>query len=318
MKPPAADNGAPDRLLSAKPAIPAPDGRPCRIATATYPLDWFDSWDAYRAKITQWVETASENHADLLVFPEYGAMELAGLAGAKAKNDLEFATRHVAQMSVQANALLSDLAFRFQVYILGPSGPVQNSGTWINRAHFFSPQGQVAYQDKQIMTPWEADPWGIVGKPPLSLFDTAFGRIGVLVCYDCEFPLLARALCQAGADILLIPSCTDTIAGYWRVRIGAMARALEGQCFTVMASLCGDFPVSAVDRSHGAGGVFAPPDVGMPSDGIIALGALDRPGWTYGDVDPGALSHLRQNGGVRTRADWPASRTPNVTAQRLW
>ena len=93
-------------------------------------------------------------------------------------------------------------------------------------------------QDKQVMTRFEAEVWEVVPGGPLQLFDTALGRIGILICYDSEFPLLGRALSEA--DILLVPSVTEALTGYSRVRIGAKARALENQCVTVMASVVGD------------------------------------------------------------------------------
>lgn len=281
------------------------------IAAASYPLTWMTNWAEVEGKITEWVSDAAGQGGEILIFPEYGAMELAGLAGVAAKTDLRLATEAVAENMPRLTALYADLAARFDVYILGASGPAKtqaHGGTvWVNRAHMIAPNGKIHHQDKQIMTPWEIAPWGIQGHGPLTLFDTRFGRVAVLICYDCEFPLLARRCIEAGADLILIPSCTETIAGYWRVRIGAMARALESQCATAMASLVGPFPVEAVEENHGAGGIFLPPDFGTPPDGVLACGELDAPGWVIGRVDPAPLAHLRDHGGVRTRADWPQS-----------
>lgn len=277
-----------------------------RIAAATYPLDWFDDWAGYEAKLTGWVREAAVNGAQILVFPEYGAMELASVADVDPR-DLDGATTAVANALPRATTFLSGLAQAHGVYILAPSGPVRDDGRLVNRAALLSPTGGVAHQDKQIMTPWEVAPWGVVGNGPLTVFDTALGRIAVLICYDCEFPLLARQVIEAGADIVLIPSATETVAGYSRVRIGAMARALEGQCYAAMASLTGSYPLEAVDVNHGAAGIFCPPDTGLPEDGIIASATLDTPGWCYGDVDLSRLETARRSGGVRTRADWPLS-----------
>jgi predicted amidohydrolase len=75
----------------------------------------------------------------------------------------------------------------------------------VNRARFFAPDGSRAYQDKQIMTRFERYEWGIVSGEGLRVFETALGRLGILICYDAEFPLLARALVEAGIDILMVP-----------------------------------------------------------------------------------------------------------------
>lgn len=275
-----------------------------RVAAATYPLDWFADWVAYRTKMAHWVAEAAEGGAQVLLFPEYGAMELASLSDIDLA-DLDAATQAVAKHMPEAVAHLSQLAQAHQVHIVAPSGPVQLGGRLINRAHFLWPDGRIGHQDKQIMTPWEVTPWGVEGHGALQIFDTALGRIGILICYDCEFPILARKLVMAGVDLILIPSATETVAGYARVRIGAMARALEGQCYTVMSSIIGTYPIEAVDISHGAAGVFCPPDSGLPSDGIVAMADLDEPGWTFGDLDMAALARVRDTGGVRTRADWP-------------
>ena len=138
---------------------------------------------------------------------------------------------------------------------------------------------------------------------PLQVFDTALGKIGILICYDSEFPLLGRALAEA--ELLLVPSCTEARTGYWRVRIGAMARALENQCVAVMSSLVGVEPrLFGVEENTGAGGVFGPPDTGFPADGVLALGTLDHPGWTVAEVDPAAIAHVRQDGVVLNRLHW--------------
>ena len=130
-------------------------------------------------------------------------------------------------------------------------------------------------------------------------------RYRAWICYDGEFPLLARSLAEAGAEVILVPSCTEALEGYWRVRIGAMARALENQCVTVMASLTGTAPrLYSVEENTGRGGVFGPPDRGFPPTGVIAEGSHDVPGWTVASVDIGAVAAVRADGNVLNRAHW--------------
>ncbi|PWE32179.1 amidohydrolase [Maritimibacter sp. 55A14] len=288
-----------------------------RIATAAYPMDPLADWAAYEAKITDWVAEAAGQGAELLVFPEYGAMELAHLDGPEAAADLEAALHAVARHVPAADALHARLAAAHGVHILAASAPVfDGQARPVNRARLFTPAGRRAAQDKQIMTRFETDPWKVVPGGPLTLFETDLGRIGVLICYDSEFPLLARALVEAGADLLLVPSCTDTLAGYWRVRIGAMARALEGQCVVVHSPTVGAAPwCPAVDDNHGAAAIYGPPDRGFPPTGVIAEGAPDAPGWVYGDVDLAAVALARRDGMVLTHRDWAAqpARVHNVT-----
>ncbi|MEX0278486.1 MAG: carbon-nitrogen hydrolase family protein [Ruegeria sp.] len=282
-----------------------------KIATAAYPLDWLDSWAQYEDKLAHWVSDASKQGAQLLVFPEYGAMELSTLDGAETAGDLERSIHAVSDRMRHAAGIHRRLAQEFETYILGASAPVwDGSGRPVNRAVLYAPDGRYDHQDKQIMTRFERETWDIAPGGPLKLFDTALGKIGVLICYDSEFPLLGRALQQA--DLILVPSCTEALSGYWRVRIGAMSRALETQCVTVMSSLVGTYDWSeAVDVNTGAGGVFGPPDVGFPPNGVLSEGGLNEAGWTYAEVDLSAIANVRANGHVLNRAHW-AEQTPRV------
>ncbi len=275
-----------------------------KIATAAYPLDWLDSWAQYEDKLSSWVAEAAGKGADLLVFPEYGAMELSTLDGAEVAGNLEASIQSVSEKMEDSAALHQRLAVEHAVHILGASAPVHAGfARPVNRAEFYAPNGQRNHQDKQIMTMFERDPWDIAPGGPLKLFDTALGKIGVLICYDSEYPLLGRALAEA--DVILVPSCTEALSGYWRVRIGAMSRALEQQCVTAMASIVGPAAWSeAVDMNTGMGGVFGPPDTGFPGTGVLAEGSLNQPGWTYAEVDRAAIAHVRAEGVVRNRSHW--------------
>ena len=278
-----------------------------KVAAAAYPLDWLDSWSQFEDKLAAWVADAAGQGADLLVFPEYGAMELATLDGAEAAGDLEQSMWSVADRLEAADAVHLRLAAEYGVHILAGSGPARSEDPAItrpvNRARLITPEGAIGIQDKQILVPYERDPMNMAGGGPLRLFDTSLGKIGVLICYDSEFPLLGHALAEA--DILLVPSATEARHGYARVRIGAMARALENQCVAVMSSIIGRAEWNdAVDTSTGRGGVFGPPDRGFPDTGVLAEGAFDVPAWTCAEFDPALVSGVRAGGAVRNRSHW--------------
>jgi len=293
-----------------------------RIATAAYPLDPLPDWAAYKSKLTDWVSGAAGQGAELLVFPEYGALELSMLAGPEAAGDLEGCLRATSDLMVDVDDLHSGLAAQFGVHILAASAPVYDEALGprpVNRARFFAPGGGRGVQDKQIMTRFERAPWDVAPGGKLQVFDTALGKVAILICYDSEFPLLARAV--SDAELLLVPSCTEALAGYSRVRISAMARALEAQCVSVMSSIVGDAPWSpAVDVNVGMGGIFGPPDHGFPETGIIAEGVLNQPGWTIGEVDLTRVAQVRADGGVLNRAHWAdqdgRDAAPHVVALR--
>lgn len=276
------------------------------IAAAAYPLDWLADFDAWRAKTTAWVRDAAD--CDLLVFPEYGAMELASLGGADVAADLEASLHEVARHEPARAQLHAELAARHGLHILAASGPVFTGSRPVNRATLYGPGGRIGHQDKQVMTRFEREDWDVTAAPGLRVFDTAIGRLGVLICYDSEFPLLGRELARAGVEIILTPSCTDTVAGFNRVRIGAMARALESQCVVVHAPTVGVAPwCPAVDENRGAAAIYAPPDGFWPESGIVAEGAMDHPGWVKAAVDLDRVAESRRNGRVLPFAHWPES-----------
>ncbi|WP_323008432.1 carbon-nitrogen hydrolase family protein [Paracoccus sp. (in: a-proteobacteria)] len=277
-----------------------------KIAAAAYPFDSLSDFAAYRTKITRWVEEAAD--CDLLVFPEYGAMELASLGGPQVAGDLEASLHEVARHEPARDALHAELAARHGLHILAASGPFFDGARPVNRAVLFGPQGRIGHQDKQIMTRFEREDWDIAAAPGLRIFDTPVGRLGVLICYDCEFPLLGRVLAEAGVEIVLTPSCTDTVAGFNRVRIGAMARALEGQCVVVQAPTVGDVDWSpAIDENRGAAAIYAPSDGFWPESGIVAEGLMDVPGWVKAEVDLDLVAQSRRDGRVLPFAHWPES-----------
>lgn len=185
-------------------------------------------------------------------------------------------------------------------------GPAFDGARPVNRAVLYGPDGVIGHQDKQIMTRFEREEWHVTGAPGLRIFDTTLGRIGILICYDSEFPLLGRVLAQAGAQLLLVPSCTDTVAGFSRVRIGAMARALESQCVVVQAPTVGPCDwMPALDENRGRAAIYGPPDGFWPETGIIAEGEMDAPGWVRATVDLSRVDVSRRDGAVLPFAHWP-------------
>ena len=280
--------------------------RAIKVAAAQYPVDRFDSLDAYEAKIAGWIAEAADEGADLLVFPEYGAMELTALAGADV-SDLRRSIEMLDRLLPEIDALHLTLARRHGVHVLAASAPVQGGDeVFRNVARLFTPSGKVGRQEKIVMTRFERETWGIAGGGPVTVFRTELGMIGVSICYDVEFPMIARAQAEAGAEIILAPSATDSMHGYWRVRHGAAARAVENQCYVVQAPTVGAAPWSpAMDDNFGAAGVYGPPDRGFPEDGVVAIGELGKPGWVYADLDLDKVADLREDGGVLNYQHWP-------------
>lgn len=278
-----------------------------RIATAQYPIEQHRDFAGYAAKIERWVANAAGHGAALAVFPEYGSMELGSLMPADVQADPR-QQRHAIQEHLEPfRALHARLARAHGMWIAAASIPVARpDGSFCNRVHVYGPAGEAGHQDKLIMTRFERESWLIApGAGEACVFDIGATVVGIAICYDVEFPLLARRLVEAGARVLLVPSCTDTEAGAHRVCVGARARALENQCYAVHSVTWGEAPWSAaVDVNTGRAAVYAPIDRGFPDDGVLASQPADQPGWLLADLDLAALEAVRQDGQVTNDRDW--------------
>lgn len=278
-----------------------------RLATAQYDIGFLRDWPTYAAKAGRWVAEAAEAGAKMLLFPEYFSMELASLFPEAVYQSLSGQLEALQTIYPDFLTLYQGLAQQQGVYILAGSYPVlQADGSYRNRSWLFRPDGSSDFQDKLQMTRFENEQWLITAGDEIKLLDTEFGKIGVNICYDSEFPIIARKQVEAGADLILVPSCTDTVAGYWRVRIGCQARALENQCYVVQSPTVGLAPWSeAVDINIGAAAVYTPVDYGYPDNGVLAIGELNQTQWVYADIDLSTIAKVRETGQVFNYRDWP-------------
>lgn len=278
-----------------------------KIATAQYNISYFSHFDDFGEKLENWVSEAARQNASLLVFPEYGSMELTSLFGQAIYSDLKQQLKSLQTLLPQWLALHHELAKKYNVHILASTFPTEIMPLhYVNRANFFAPDGLIGYQDKLIMTRFENEKWLISSGKQIRVFDTALGRIGIHICYDSEFPIIAHQQVAAGADLLLVPSCTDTQAGFHRVRIGCQARALENQCYVVQSPTVGEAHWSpAVDSNTGRASIYTPVDYGFPNNGILAEGNLNEAGWVFANVDLSEIARIREQGQVFNYRDWP-------------
>ncbi|GAA0221264.1 carbon-nitrogen hydrolase family protein [Methylophaga marina] len=282
-----------------------------KAAVAQYDIGFFAQWFEFEDKLTQWVSQAAKNGAKLLVFPEYGSMELASLFGESVYKDLGKQLHSMQDIYADYEALYAQLAKQFDVMILASSFPViQSDGSFRNRANLYGVEGLIDYQDKLIMTRFENEQWLIHAGQDIKVIDTDIGRLAINICYDSEFPLIAHQQVQAGADVVLVPSCTDTQAGFYRVRIGCQARALENQCYVLQSPTFGEALWSeAVDVNTGRASIYTPVDYGFPDNGILAEGSADTAQWVYADLDVNEIARVRQQGQVFNYRDWPLQNT---------
>ncbi len=268
------------------------------------------AWRIGRGGLERWgrrldreVAQAAWAGAQLLVMPEYACLELA-LGEAP---DLAGELSRAVAAGEAALAAMREVAKRHKVWLVPGTLPFAQDGRVINRAPLVAPDGSLAFQDKHVMTRFEAEEWNIAPGAPPAVFETGFGRIGIAICFDAEFPPLVRAQVEAGAWLILAPTCTDTAHGFSRVKIAARARAMENQCFVAVAPTVGAAPwCGALDTNVGQAGIYGPVDRGFASSGIVAEGEMNEGGWIFADLDPAALAAVRQEGAVRNHLSWPA------------
>ncbi|MBM3593891.1 MAG: carbon-nitrogen hydrolase family protein [Alphaproteobacteria bacterium] len=279
--------------------------QPIRLGLLQYPVGRPASIADFAEALDHWLETGRAQ-ADLLVLPEYAAVELgAGLNGSEATEAAELAAMVTAAPEILA--VMRDAAKRHRIWLQPGTLPMRApDGRVVNRAPLITPEGRIAFQEKRAMTRFEAERWGVSQGTDPNVFDTPWGRIGISICYDIEFPKHARVQVMAGAWLILAPSCTDSVAGFNRVHFSARARALENQCYVAITPTVGEAPWSAaLDVNHGRAGVFGPMDRGFPADGILAEGTMDAPGWVFCRLDPSLIEAVRRDGAVLNHRDWP-------------
>jgi predicted amidohydrolase len=289
-----------------------------KIASAQYDISFLDNWAAYQAKTERWVGEAAGQGAKILLFPEYASMELASLFGQDVYGSLSRQLEAMQTLHDGFVSLYQRLAQQHHCLIQAGTFPVRlESGAYRNRAYLFHADGAVDYQDKLMMTRFENEQWFIQSGTEIKVFDTDYGCVAINVCYDSEFPLLARRQAEAGAGLILVPSCTDTLAGYHRVKIGCQARALENQCYVVQACLVGNAPWSeAVDVNIGIAAIYTPVDRGYPDNGVLACGELNAVQWVYAEVSLASIATVREQGQVFNYRDWGLQARALLAASR--
>lgn len=259
-----------------------------RVAAVQFQHRPVARFEEFADQVRGHVAYAHDCKARLVVFPEYLTAPLYGIV-----NDWDHWTEPYL-------ALFSDLARETGMYIMGGThrtGPA-------NVAHLFFPDGTYKTQAKLHLTPWEKTAPGLDGSDGLAVYDTELGRLAIVVCYDVEFPEAVRAVCDAGAEVLIVPSQTDDRRGYWRVRLCCQARTVENQIFVIHSSAVGGLPkVAGHEQSYGRAAIFTPCDLPFPQDGVIAEGEWNQDLCVIGDIDLALLREIHAGGSVTPRLD---------------
>ena len=247
------------------------------------------------------VDAVSAYRADFALFPEFFNAPL--MADNNHLPESE-AIRELAKHTPEIVQKFSELAISYNINIITGSMPEIKDGLLYNVGYICKRDGTTDRYEKLHVTPDEAKVWGMQGGNQLKTFDTDCGKIGVLICYDSEFPELSRLLADEGMDILFIPFLTDTQNGYSRVRHCAQARAIENECYVAIAGSVGNLPkVNNMDIQYAQSMVFTPCDFSFPANGIKAEATTNTEMILIADVDLDLLKDLNKFGSVRNLND---------------
>lgn len=287
-----------------------------RVAAAKYRIEprtqGFD-FKAFARKQAEWLGEARDAGANWAVLPEYLSLELAACHPPAVHADLQASLEAIQSHHADWLALFAGLARTLDLHVSAGTFLLKRGGDrWRNRCYHFTPDGGVAWQDKLQLTAFERRAGTIEAGDALSVIPLDGLRAGIAVCYDAEFPLPVRAQREAGARVLVVPSCTDTAAGATRVRVGCLARALENRCFVVQSVTAGEAAWSpALDMNTGEAAIYAPMDVGWPADGVLAATSGGQR-WAVADLDVEALDAGRGQAQVANDLDWLAQGQPGL------
>lgn len=270
-----------------------------RVASLQYFIRPVDSAAHFQDQVSALVETAADYGCQIVLFPEYFTVQLLTLGDVRAP--IKGQIRDLAAHGESFIALMADLAKAHKLYLVAGTIPTIDPDTNLlhNDAHFFGPDGRMGTQGKLHMTRFESEDWSVHPRNRLKVFSTPFGKIAITICYDVEFPEIARAAAWAGAHILLVPSCTDDRQGFLRVRYCAHARAIENQMYVIVSHTVGSLPmVPAVSLNYGQAAILTPSDFPFSRDGILAEGHPNQEMMVIGDLNLETILQARTSGTV--------------------
>ncbi len=272
-----------------------------RVGCVQWRMQEFKSEDAFLQQVDLQVRALASYKCDVAVFPEFFSVPLTGLWPQLSTAD---SMRALAPVTPDLVKSIARMATAQQINIIAGSMPLLDNGKLYNVSCLCRRDGKVEVQYKLHPTPGEVADWQMQGGQALRTFDTDFGRIGILICYDVEFPELSRLLAEQGIDILFVPSWTDSKNGYLRVRLCAQARAVENEWYVVLAGSVGALPeIPCIDNQYAQSAVFSPADYGFPHDAIVAEATANVETTLVADLDLARLKALRTSGSVRNAGD---------------
>ncbi len=272
-----------------------------RLGLIQWQMRPYKDIDTLMHQAEYFVDAVSGYRSDFALFPEFFNAPLMSRYNHLGESD---AIRELAGYTEEIVQRFSNLSISYNINIITGSMPEVREGKLLNVGYLCKRDGTIERYEKIHVTPDEAKVWGMQGGDQLKVFETDCGKIGILICYDVEFPELGRVLADQGMDLLFVPFLTDTQNGYSRVRNCAQARAIENECYVAIAGSVGNLPnVHNMDIQFAQSMVFTPCDFAFPTNGIKSEATPNTEMILITDVDIDLLAELHQFGSVRNLKD---------------
>jgi predicted amidohydrolase/GNAT superfamily N-acetyltransferase len=270
-----------------------------RMAAVQYQMRPLSSFDEFVQQVTYFVDTTSDYKCDFVLFPELFTTQLLSFCGEMRPGE---AARRLAEFTPQYLELFNDLAIRYHINIVAGSQFTVEEEYLYNIAYLFRRDGSIDKQYKIHITPAEWKWWGVTGGDRVEVFDTDCGKIAILICYDVEFPELARIAARKGARIVFVPYNTDEQFGHLRVRYCAQARCIENHQYVVAAGCTGNLPfVNAADIHYAQSAIYTPADIPFSPNAVAAETTPNIETIIMKDLDVEALRRHKYKG---TTLNW--------------
>lgn len=272
-----------------------------RLGLVQWQMRLYRNLDELYEQMEYFVDAVSAYRSDFALFPEFFNAPLMALHEEMPEGE---AIRALSEYTERIRDKFAGLALRYNINIISGSMPLLRDGQLYNVGYLCRRDGSIEPYEKLHVTPDEVKCWGLKGGNSIRAFDTDCGKIGILICYDVEFPELPRRLADEGMNILFVPFLTDTQNAFSRVQLCARARAVENECFVAIAGSVGNLPkVHNMDIQYAQSAVFTPCDFSFPVNGIKAEATPNTEMLVVADVDLELLHELRHSGSVRNLKD---------------
>jgi predicted amidohydrolase/ribosomal protein S18 acetylase RimI-like enzyme len=275
--------------------------QPVRICCVQYKMRKVADFDAFAEQVEYFIDVASDYKCDFVLLPELLTVQLLSFVKEERPG---LAARELTKFTDQYMEFFNSMAIKYNVNIIGGSHFTMENDRVYNVSFLFRRDGTMESQHKIHITPGERRWWGVQPGSEPKVFDTDRGRIAINICYDVEFPELARKMTDMGAQILFVPYCTDERHGYMRVRVCAQARAIENQIYVAIAGTTGNIPsIPNMDIQYGQAAILTPSDFPFARDGVAAVSEENAEMVVIADVDLEQLRRARYYGTVTPLRD---------------